>query len=49
VRLEPLYRLVFRYPGRVTALLHLTGRGSPDAEPAGRVVAAVTHVCADER
>jgi len=99
VRLEPLYRLVFRYPepfragdellllaegrseGRLagrfrganrarrredgtwvpdlqgavvtddgaTVLLHLTGRGSPRAEPVGRVVAAVTHVCADER
>ena len=99
MRLEPLYRLVFRYPepfrareellllaegrceGRLsgrfrganrahreadgtyvpdlhgaiatddgaTILLHLTGRGLPSAEPVGRVVACITHVCDDER
>jgi hypothetical protein len=30
-------------------LLHLTGRGRPDAEPAGRVVGAATHTTEDER
>ena len=99
MRLEPLYRLVFRYPepfrardellllaegrclGRVegrfrganrarrqadgtyvpdlhgaietqdgaTILLHLTGRGLPEAEPVGRVIAAIVHVCDDLR
>ena len=32
-----------------TVLLHLTGRGRPDVEPAGRVVGSVTHVTEDER
>ncbi len=32
-----------------TILLHLTGRGLPDAEPVGRVLGSITHVCADER
>jgi hypothetical protein len=32
-----------------TILLRLTGRGRPDAEPVGRVVAAVTHTAADPR
>jgi hypothetical protein len=99
VRLEPVYRLTFRYPeswraegerfliaegrcdGRVngrfrganrasrrsdgtyvpelngaivtddgaTILFRLTGYGLPEAEPRGRVVAAATHVTADER
>lgn len=30
-------------------LLHLTGRGDPRAEPAGRVVVALRHVTDDER
>jgi hypothetical protein len=99
VRLEPLYRVTFRYPeafragdellliaqGRVegrlegrfrganrarrrpdgsflpdlsgaiatddgaTVLVHLTGYGHPEREPAGRVLAAVTHTADDER
>lgn len=32
-----------------TVLVHLTGRGRPDAEPAGRVVGTATHSTADER
>jgi hypothetical protein len=32
-----------------TLLLHLTVRGEPDAEPAGRVVVALRHVADDER
>jgi hypothetical protein len=32
-----------------TVLLHLTGRGRPDAEPAGRVVGSVTHTTEDGR
>lgn len=30
-------------------LIHLTGRGRPEAEPAGRVVGAATHTTDDER
>ena len=32
-----------------TVLVRLTGYGKPDAEPAGRVIAAVTHATDDER
>ncbi len=32
-----------------TVLLHLTGRGHPDVEPAGRVVGSVMHTTEDER
>jgi hypothetical protein len=99
VRLEPLYRVTFRYPeayraaeellliaqgrveGRVagrfrganrarrrpdgsflpelngaistadgaTVLVRLTGYGHPEQEPAGRVLAAITHTCDDDR
>ena len=32
-----------------TILLQLSGRGLPDADPVGRVTAAVTHTTVDER